>query len=58
MKGIDFHPVEPWILTTLYSGKFTGMCSIVNDHLLSNYRPCLHLVIRNSGMLFSSLVLL
>lgn len=23
VKGIDFHPVEPWILTTLYSGTFT-----------------------------------
>ena len=23
VKGIDFHPVEPWILTTLYSGMFT-----------------------------------
>lgn len=22
VKGIDFHPVEPWILTTLYSGMF------------------------------------
>lgn len=21
VKGIDFHPVEPWILTTLYSGR-------------------------------------
>lgn len=21
VKGIDFHPQEPWILTTLYSGK-------------------------------------
>jgi coatomer subunit beta' len=20
VKGIDFHPTEPWILTTLYSG--------------------------------------
>jgi coatomer subunit beta' len=20
VKGIDFHPSEPWILTTLYSG--------------------------------------
>lgn len=20
VKGIDFHPQEPWILTTLYSG--------------------------------------
>jgi len=25
VKGIDFHPVEPWILTTLYSGKSTSM---------------------------------
>ena len=24
VKGIDFHPVEPWILTTLYSGTFLG----------------------------------
>ena len=24
VKGIDFHPVEPWILTTLYSGMFFG----------------------------------
>jgi len=24
VKGIDFHPVEPWILTTLYSGMFLG----------------------------------
>ncbi len=24
VKGIDFHPVEPWILTTLYSGMCTG----------------------------------
>ena len=24
VKGIDFHPVEPWILTTLYSGMFSG----------------------------------
>ncbi len=21
MKGVDFHPTEPWVLTTLYSGK-------------------------------------
>ena len=21
MKGIDFHPLEPWVLTTLYNGK-------------------------------------
>ena len=21
VKGIDFHPTEPWILTTLYNGK-------------------------------------
>jgi coatomer subunit beta' len=24
VKGIDFHPVEPWILTTLYSGMLNG----------------------------------
>ena len=24
VKGIDFHPVEPWILTTLYSGMWYG----------------------------------
>ena len=24
VKGIDFHPVEPWILTTLYSGMFAS----------------------------------
>ena len=24
VKGIDFHPVEPWILTTLYSGMLPG----------------------------------
>lgn len=24
VKGIDFHPVEPWILTTLYSGMFNA----------------------------------
>jgi coatomer subunit beta' len=24
VKGIDFHPVEPWILTTLYSGMWAG----------------------------------
>jgi coatomer subunit beta' len=24
VKGIDFHPVEPWILTTLYSGMSSG----------------------------------
>lgn len=28
VKGIDFHPVEPWILTTLYSGMFLGAWSI------------------------------
>ncbi len=24
VKGIDFHPIEPWILTTLYSGMLNG----------------------------------
>ena len=28
VKGIDFHPVEPWILTTLYSGMFFGAWNI------------------------------
>ena len=28
VKGIDFHPVEPWILTTLYSGMLTGALDI------------------------------
>ena len=28
VKGIDFHPVEPWILTTLYSGMFLGAWSV------------------------------
>jgi coatomer subunit beta' len=28
VKGIDFHPVEPWILTTLYSGMFLGASHI------------------------------
>ena len=28
VKGIDFHPFEPWILTTLYSGMFSGAWSI------------------------------
>jgi len=29
VKGIDFHPVEPWILTTLYSGMFFGAWNII-----------------------------
>jgi coatomer subunit beta' len=28
VKGIDFHPVEPWILTTLYSGMLNGASHI------------------------------
>lgn len=28
VKGIDFHPVEPWILTTLYSGMFQRRIAI------------------------------
>jgi hypothetical protein len=28
VKGIDFHPVEPWILTTLYSGTSLGAWSV------------------------------
>ncbi|QPH09591.1 hypothetical protein C2857_000476 [Epichloe festucae Fl1] len=26
VKGVDFHPQEPWILTTLYSGKAPSAC--------------------------------
>lgn len=28
VKGIDFHPVEPWILTTLYSGMYWSVLDI------------------------------
>jgi coatomer subunit beta' len=54
VKGIDFHPVEPWILTTLYSGMFPrpdgGLLMLM--HILS--RSCLHMVVRNSSMHASS----
>jgi hypothetical protein len=50
VKGIDFHPVEPWILTTLYS----GMCNCRdNGRLLLmklSSRSCLHMVVRDSSM--------
>jgi len=29
VKGIDFHPVEPWILTTLYSGMCTSIDIVI-----------------------------
>lgn len=50
VKGIDFHPVEPWILTTLYSGMLKSA-----DHTLLLLtplpsRPCLHMVVRDSSM--------
>ena len=50
VKGIDFHPVEPWILTTLYSGMFPSADGTlpVLMHLLS--RACLHMVVRDSSM--------
>jgi len=42
VKGIDFHPVEPWILTTLYSGTLdahlVGFC-------IDFCRSCLHMVV-------------
>lgn len=44
VKGIDFHPVEPWILTTLYSGMFWRFGR--GEFLIANtFRPCLHLVV-------------
>lgn len=45
VKGIDFHPVEPWILTTLYSGMFCA-----GNHGQADIpRSCLHLVLRDAG---------
>jgi hypothetical protein len=50
VKGIDFHPVEPWILTTLYSGT-SGRMEYEELRLIKMpHRTCLHLVIRDSGM--------
>jgi hypothetical protein len=43
VKGIDFHPTEPWILTTLYNGMTTSPVSSTGTNTLN--RPCLHLVI-------------
>jgi hypothetical protein len=42
VKGIDFHPVEPWILTTLYSGMQSGAWNSTSANVS---RPCLHLVL-------------
>ena len=42
--GIDFHPTEPWILTTLYSGmelKTAGLKGTNADRC----RPCEYLVL-------------
>lgn len=38
VKGIDFHPVEPWILTTLYSG-------MLGHPILSNYMLDLYFIV-------------
>jgi coatomer subunit beta' len=45
VKGIDFHPVEPWILTTLYSGMFLahGASEVLLGLILC--RSCLHMVL-------------
>ena len=45
VKGIDFHPVEPWILTTLYSGTSTSANNGMLLLTLLPSRPCLHLVV-------------
>ena len=37
VKGIDFHPVEPWILTTLYSGMLAFYTVI---HRMEFYNGC------------------
>ena len=47
VKGIDFHPVEPWILTTLYSGMLFG--ALVGISLMIP-RSCIYLVIRDRSM--------
>ncbi|KAJ5485194.1 hypothetical protein N7539_005182 [Penicillium diatomitis] len=53
VKGIDFHPTEPWILTTLYSGKCTkrknSSSAAGRDELNMHNRSRLHLVVRNTG---------
>ena len=45
VKGIDFHPVEPWILTTLYSGRLLGAWLLEVLLVLILYRSCLYMVI-------------
>jgi len=45
VKGIDFHPVEPWILTTLYSGMSTSANNGIFLLMFPPSRPCLHLVV-------------
>lgn len=41
----DFHPTEPWILTTLYSGMQASETSL-EGHMLTVARSCPHMVIR------------
>lgn len=48
VKGIDFHPVEPWILTTLYSGMLWRK-ELEGRVLMQGHRSCLHLELRDSG---------
>lgn len=44
VKGIDFHPLEPWILTTLYNG--TTVTSPTLDERANVFdRSRLHLVV-------------
>jgi hypothetical protein len=50
VKGIDFHPVEPWILTTLYSGMFNRADEGVLVLISLSFRSCLHMVVRDSSM--------
>jgi hypothetical protein len=55
VKGIDFHPHEPWILTTLYSGRLTGAPIWTSpahkpEMLTADMnRSCLYLVLRDTA---------
>lgn len=45
VKGIDFHPVEPWILTTLYSGTIFPHKLEEIMLMYPPHRPCLYMVV-------------
>ncbi|KIW06041.1 uncharacterized protein PV09_03217 [Verruconis gallopava] len=39
VKGIDFHPIEPWILTTLYSGH-ANIWSYESGNVVKSFELC------------------